>query len=68
MKRLYLIPTRIERMQVNQTTDPEDVYWLYKNMTRLCGVLGTDLKKSMDDKGRPIFEVQLGGIGTRREE
>jgi hypothetical protein len=55
-------------MQVNQTTDPEDVYWLYKNMTRLCGVLGTDLKKSMDDKGRPIFEVQLGGIGTRREE
>lgn len=55
-------------MQVNQTTDPEDVYWLYKNMTRLCGVLGTDLRETKDDKGRPIFEVELGVRDRRREE
>ena len=59
LKRLYMIPTRIYHMQVNRTTEREEIRWLHSSMTRLCHDMGTTIRIEVDDDGLPVLAVDL---------
>jgi hypothetical protein len=59
LKRIYLIPTKIEWMQVNRASEREDVQWLFSTMARLCDAMHTKTQVGIDENGDAILEINL---------